>query len=62
MVKTNAVERLLQSDEALILSDVTISEIMWVLSSYYEEEKTDSIEKMTYPAASCEVSGVSRRG
>lgn len=47
IIKTNAVEKLLQSDKTLILSDVTISEIVWVLSSYYEEEKTDIIEKIT---------------
>jgi len=45
--KANAVEQLLQSDKILILSDVTISEIIWVLSSYYEEKKTDIIEKIT---------------
>lgn len=44
--KAHVVEQLLRGDNTLILSDVTISEIIWVLSSYYEEEKTDIVEKI----------------
>lgn len=45
--KANAIESLLQSDKILILTDVTISEIIWVLSSYYHEKKEEIIKKIT---------------
>lgn len=44
--KASAIESLLQSDETLILTDVTISEIIWVLSSYYQEKKEKIIKKI----------------
>lgn len=34
--KIDNIEKLLKSDTVLILTDVTIAEIVWVLSSYYE--------------------------
>lgn len=45
--KVDAIEALLQSDEILILTDITISEIIWVLSSYYQETKNEIIRKIT---------------
>lgn len=44
--KADAIEKLLQSKEKFILTDVTISEIIWVLSSYYQEEKTAIVKKI----------------
>lgn len=44
--KTEAVERLLKTKEKLILTDVTVSEIIWVLSSYYETPKEEIAEKV----------------
>lgn len=44
--KTEAVEKLLKSKEKLILTDVTVSEIIWVLSSYYEVPKEEIAEKV----------------
>lgn len=44
--KAEAVEKLLKSKEKLILTDVTVSEIIWVLSSYYEIPKEEIAEKM----------------
>lgn len=44
--KTEAVEKLLKSNEKLILTDVTVSEIIWVLSSYYETPKEEIAEKI----------------
>lgn len=44
--KTEAVEKLLKSNEKLILPDVTVSEIIWVLSSYYETPKEEIAEKI----------------
>lgn len=43
--KADAIEHLLKSDEVLILTDVTISEIVWVLSSYYENTRNEIVEK-----------------
>ena len=45
--KTNAIEKLIRSNETLILTDVTIAEIIWVLSSYYKEPKKDIVKKIT---------------
>ena len=45
--KVDAIESLLQSNETLTLTDVTISEIIWVLSSYYQETKDEIIKKIT---------------
>lgn len=45
--KADAIERLLKSDEILILTDVTISEIVWVLSSYYENTRDEVVEKIS---------------
>lgn len=45
--KADAIERLLKSDEVLILTDVTISEIVWVLSSYYENTRDEVVEKIS---------------
>jgi len=45
--KVDAIESLLQSKEILLLTDVTISEIIWVLSSYYQETRQDIARKIT---------------
>jgi len=45
--RANAIERLLKSDEELVLTDVTISEIVWVLSSYYENTRQEIVEKIS---------------
>jgi len=45
--KVDLIENLLQSDESLILTDVTISEIIWVLSSYYQVEKNKIVKQIT---------------
>jgi predicted nucleic acid-binding protein len=45
--KADAIEKLLRSDQILILTDVTISEIIWVLSSYYKEIKKEIVKKIT---------------
>ncbi len=45
--KADAIEHLLKSDEVLILTDVTISEIVWVLSSYYENTRNEIVEKIS---------------
>ena len=45
--KADAIEKLLRSNETLILTDVTIAEIIWVLSSYYKEPKKDIVKKIT---------------
>lgn len=45
--KVDAIESLLQSEETLTLTDVTISEIIWVLSSYYQETKDEIAKKIT---------------
>lgn len=37
---------LLTSKEKLILTDVTVAEIIWVLESYYEQEKEEITEKI----------------
>ncbi|MEK7079110.1 MAG: PIN domain-containing protein [Patescibacteria group bacterium] len=46
-VKTDAVEKLFRSEEILILTDVTISEIVWVLSSYYDVSRMEIVKKIT---------------
>lgn len=45
--KADAIEHLLKSDEVLILTDVTVSEIIWVLSSYYENTRNEVVEKIS---------------
>ena len=45
--KADAIEKLFQSDETLILTDVTISEIVWVLSSYYKDVRSEIVKKIT---------------
>ena len=45
--KAGAIESLLKSDEVLILTDVTVSEIIWVLSSYYENTREEVVEKIS---------------
>ena len=44
-VKTDAVEKLFRSEEILILTDVTISEIVWVLSSYYDVSRMEIVKR-----------------
>lgn len=45
--KVEASEKLLKnSKEPLIITDVTVSEIVWVLSSYYKLPKKEIIEKL----------------
>jgi uncharacterized protein len=45
--QAKAVEKLLQNQkEELILTDVTVAEIIWVLTSYYEIPKMQVVEKM----------------
>jgi len=45
--KADAIEKLIRSNETLILTDLTIAEIIWVLSSYYKEPKKDIVKKIT---------------
>ncbi len=45
--KADAIEKLLKSKEKFILTDVAISEIIWILSSYYQEERTAIVKKIT---------------
>ncbi|MBI4999679.1 PIN domain-containing protein [Candidatus Gottesmanbacteria bacterium] len=41
------IKKLIQEDkEKLILTDVAIAEIVWVLESYYEQEKEEIAEKI----------------
>jgi predicted nucleic acid-binding protein len=44
--KVDAIEKLFKSDINFILTDVTISEIIWVLISYYKQKKQSIINKI----------------
>ncbi len=45
--KAGAIEKLFRSNEALVVTDVTISEIIWVLLSYYKQKKQNIIRQLT---------------
>ena len=45
--KADKIEQILKINEELVLTDVTISEIIWVLSSYYKESRSEIIKKIT---------------
>lgn len=44
--KVRKITRLFQEKEKLILTDVTVAEIVWVLSSYYKQGKDEITEEI----------------
>ncbi len=44
--KADKIEKLLHSKDDLILTDVTISEIVWVLASYYKLNREEIAERL----------------
>jgi len=46
-MKVDEIKALLNSDDKFLIPDIIIAEIIWVLSSFYKQDKTSVIEKIS---------------